>query len=412
MLVGMSCLGLRGVGAFLWLAACSRSEPAPAPAEPPPQDSGRELSTATAFDLTSAPGGAVLAWAPALGGVLRTARFDAQGRALHWPPVDAGASARSAAVPADSGESQVSGVGAGVADLALVESDDHLALAWSEGDGSTGRLRAAWVPPRGSPRTFELGLAWRGLPSNRGALALTARAAGALLLARGLEAPCASAGDEGCFSFQFFGISGDGAQATGIPLSVPSPCAEWSAQLVSAPARVRSGGRQADREAMDRFDYAICSGDPGASGLTVFSIVPHPAYATAEETLTGCTPLGAGRFAGAPAFVGTCGLDRRVATLPVDGGRPVVRTINERGLICNGGAPLVRFGTEWLRLSGPLDRLELLLTEDLAPSGARAVWTGEALVIARADAGRLVLARHACRGSSLVELEGPFEAGS
>jgi hypothetical protein len=52
------------------------------------------------------------------------------------------------------------------------------------------------------------------------------------------------------------------------------------------------------------------------------------------------------------------------------------------------------------------------LTEDLAPSGARAVWTGEALVIARADAGRLVLSRHACRGSSLVELEGPFEAGS
>jgi hypothetical protein len=405
----MSCVGPRGVGVFLWLAACSRgSDPAPASFERLPQESRRALATATAFDLTSAMGGAVLAWAPATGGALLTARFDAQGRALLLPPSDAGVSSGGAASLAAPGDRQVSRVGAGVADLVLVESDGSLALAWNEEDGDAGRLRAAWVPSRGAARTFDLGLAWRGLPSSRGALALTAGEAGALLIARGVEVTCASAGDDECFSFQFFGISGDGAHATGIPLSVPSPCAEWSAQLVPAPA---SAERRPDVQEPQRFDYAICSGGPAASRLTVFSIVPHPAYASAQETLAGCTPLGAGRFANAPAFVAACGLDRRMATLPVDGGRPVVRTINERGLICNAGAPLVRFGTEWLRPSGPLGRLELLLTEDLAPPGARAVWTGEALVVARADAGRLVLSRHACRGSSLIELEGPFEAG-
>jgi hypothetical protein len=412
----MSCLRLRGVGACFWLglSACSRSDPAPAPAQLPPEIE-RELSTATAFDLTSAAGGAVLAWAPPLGGVLLTARFDARGLALQRPRVDAGASAtRAGATPAVSGEGWVSGVGRAVADLAVVESAESLALAWNEGEGGTGQLRVAWLPPRGSARTFDLGPAWRGSPSQRGALALGAREAGALLLARGVEAPCASSDDEGCHSFQFFRFSGDGAYDTGIPLTVPSPCAEWSAQLVSAPARALGGALPdaSNEEAPARFDYAICSGEGAESALTVFSIVPQPAYATAEETFRGCTPLGAGHFAGAPAFVATCGLDRRIVTLPVQGGRPVVRTINERGLVCNGGTARLRFGAEWLRPSGPLGRLELLLTEDLAPPGARAVWTGEALVVARADAGRLVLSRHACQGSSLVELEGPFEAGS
>jgi len=143
----------------------------------------------------------------------------------------------------------------------------------------------------------------------------------------------------------------------------------------------------------------------------VFSIQPNPAYAAAEEGLAGCAPLGAGRFGGEATFVGVCGGQRRSVSVPVEGGALVARNLEERGLICNAAGAMLRFGGGWLRPIEPLGRLELLLNDDLAPPGARAVWTGAALLVARALDGRLSLSRYGCRGTQLVQLDALRDAG-
>jgi hypothetical protein len=130
-----------------------------------------------------------------------------------------------------------------------------------------------------------------------------------------------------------------------------------------------------------------------------------------REAFTGCTPLGAARFGGQAAFVATCGEFRRLALVDARTGELGVQDGDERGLICREGSALVRFGSTWLRLVDPLGRLELLLSDDLSPPGSRAVWTGQALVVARAVDTMLVLARYGCLDSSVVQLPVDVDAG-
>jgi hypothetical protein len=368
------------------LAGCERPGDVTPPPAPVEAIRSRQLATPTAFDLAPTPGGAVLAWATAGSGRLQWMRFDADSQ-----PVGEGALA------------PVGSAGTAVADLTLVAVGADLALAWSDASGARATLRAAWSSSDGAARTFELGASLPGDGALRGALALVGRERGALLLARGLEAPCSDARDRACSAFHFFEIAPDAARPTGLSLTVPNPCAAHSAQLVSA-------RRTASGEA-GPFEYAICAGPEGASALTVFSIQQSPAYAAAEEALAGCAPLGAGRFGGEATFVATCGGERRSVSVPAAGGALIARNLDERGLSCNAGGALLRFGNGWLRPGEPLGGLELLLNDELAPAGARAVWTGAALLVAQASGGRLLLRRFGCRHSQLIELEALRDAG-
>ena len=186
----------------------------------------------------------------------------------------------------------------------------------------------------------------------------------------------------------------------GLSLAVPRPCTSHAAQL--AP---RGGSRGPGADEVGPFDYAVCSLAPASSALTIFSIRPSPAYAMAREVFAGCTPLGAARFAGDAAFVASCEGERRIARIDRESGELSVESLEPRGLVCGAAGASLRLGAGWLRPSEPLGGLELLLGEDLAPPGARAIWTGEALLVARwAADGTLALARHACRGAALVEL--------
>jgi hypothetical protein len=386
--------GARGRGALaLMLVTWGCARPG-GDLEPPAQASVRgagapPLATDTAFDLVPSSSGAVLGWAPSGAGVLRVTRFDAEGRAQPF------ASAAAAVELRD--------IGARAADMAVSAGSEGVAVAWSETVASARRLRAAWVSPNGSSRSFELGEA-APLEVTRGALALAGREGGALLLARGAAALCASPSDGTCSEFRFFQIHPDAALPTGLSLTVPSPCEARSAQLVAP--RTSAGAA-----ANGRFDYAICSGVGPARALTVFSIQPNPAYAAAEEVFAGCTPLGAGRFAGDAVFVARCGSGRRMATVPAEGGEIGVQDLDERGLVCGAHGPTLRLGRTWLRPGEPLGDLELLLNDDIAPHGARAVWAGSVLLVARLEEGHLRLTRHACRGSSLVELQEAADAG-
>jgi hypothetical protein len=395
----MSCLALGHAGDGPWLtlvlalaialptASCER----PGEVTPPPASlaasPSRQLATPTAFDLATAPGGAVLAWAAAGADRLQWMRFDADGNR----------------VGGEGARAQVAGVGAAVADLALAAIGSDIALAWSEASAAPPTLRAAWFSSDGEARTFELGASFPGEAASRGGLALVGRERGALLLARGLEAPCSDARERACSAFHFFEIAPEAARPTGLSLTVPTPCADHSAQLVSAQ---RAPGGEAGP-----FEYAICAGPAGASALTVFSIQPSPAYAAAEEALAGCAPLGAGRFGGEATFVANCGGQRRSVSVSVDGGALVARNLDERGLICNASGALLRFGNRWLRPTEPLGRLELLLNDDLAPAGARAVWTGAALLVANTSDRQLSLRRYGCGNGQLLELDAAYDAG-
>jgi hypothetical protein len=369
----------------LALHGCERTSEVAPPQATSKASRSRQLASATAFDLVPAPGGAVLAWALA-GGRLQWMRFDAE---TH-PVGEGGALAR-----VDEG--------AVVSEVALAAIGADVALAWSEASAGQATLRAAWLASDGAARLFELGASSPPDGASRGALALVGRERGALLLARGGEAPCSDARERSCSAFQFFEIAPDAAKPTGLSLTVPNPCAAHSAQLVSA--------RRGAAGVASPFEYAICAGPEGASALTVFSIQPSPAYAAAEEALAGCVPLGAGRFGGEATFVGVCSGQRRSVSVPAEGGALVARSLDERGLVCNAGGARLRFGNGWLRPSEPLGSLELLLNDDLAPAGARAVWTGAGLLVAQASDGRLSLRRYACRHTQLRELDAPPDAG-
>lgn len=380
---GLSCpLWRRVLAAGLVATApgCSRPEANESPPEVPSERAARvPLVSASAFELAPAAGGALLAWAPQHARQILRRRFDAEG----------------VAAPTGSGSLAVERE---VVELALASTDAGEVLAWREG-GEAGMLtRAAWLGPDGASQRFELGSG--GLVSaQRGAMSLGVRGNEALLFARAGDTPCEGGASEPCTSFQLHRLSANGTRPAGFPLAVPSPCESQAAQLVLAPGRAPGSG-----EGIGRFDYAICSRAGTSRVLTVFSIQPSPAYAMAEDVFAGCTPLGAGRFAGQATFVADCGAIRRLATAPGGGESLVVRDLDPRGLICRQGAASLAFGGSWLALDEPLGQLQLLLGDDLAPPGARAVWTGAALLVARVDdAARLHVTRHVCSGNVLSE---------
>jgi hypothetical protein len=369
----------RALAVGIWLG-CSRGETQDADAQR--LGPATELASPTAFALVTTETGALLGWISSAPASVSLARFDAAGTLV-------GLVASSALEAAS-----------GARDVTLVEAETGAWMAWV--DPGPGRVRAAPIGGASAPRVLDLGLAWSGSsPEARGNLALGKRDRAVLALTRGAAAPCADVAWGECFGFQFYELSSDDARATGVPLSVPVPCAAQAAQLVAGP---RSSARGADSAA---FEYAICTRAESGPVLTVFTIEPERQYAAAQRVLSGCVPLGAGRFEGESSFVAQCGSDRRMVTL-VDSDRlPRERDISVRGVVCDGEQPRVRMGREWLGLTTPVDRLELLVGEDLAPPGARVAWTGRALLVVKAGAAGLELSRYACQSSQLVALESP-----
>lgn len=359
------------------------------------------LASPTAFDLTSSPSGAVLGWAGADPGSLYVARFDGDGSRLGEPLSTPGV------------------VLGNVRDLAISDALGGAALIWVEAAERTATARAAWLTSAGIGRAFELGPAFHGAPEVRGNVAVTARGQGALALVRGAGGSCADDPLQACFEFGFFRMAADGASATGIALTVPVPCEGQAAQLISTPDASAAGSPGVPASpassgvlAEPRFDYAVCTLSGAEPVLTVFGIQPEREYAAAEQVFEGCTPLGAGRFAGSASFVAACGNDRRMVAAGEGDARMSQRVLNQRGLICDAAGARLKFGQGWLRLVEPMSKLELLLDADLAPPGSSVVWTGRALLVARAEGKTLAVSRYACAGSQLRQLDAPLGARS
>jgi hypothetical protein len=378
---GAGCARERGAEKSAAPAAVSSTvDSQPGPNGPAAVGDVRELLRETAFDLVSSPRGALLAWVSAGPSALHVARFDALGN------------------PADEAWQNGSAAVANTArDLLVAESPAGVSAIWREGESSTATARGVWLAA-GAAQPLDLGQAWGEAQSGRGNLALVSRGAGALALVRGPRESCEDGSQDVCFGFRFYALSAGGARQTGLGLRVPVPCDARAAQLVApSPA---AGPEQ-------RWQYAVCTRGEQAPVLTVFSIEPERSYASARQVFAGCTPLGAGYFAGQPAFVAECQGSRQIARMVSADAPFEIQRLDVRGLVCGAHGARVRLGSGWLALDQPLDHLELLLDSSLSPPGSRAVWTGSVLLVARAQ-GKLVLDRYGCEDRELHQLSSPL----
>jgi hypothetical protein len=363
----------------LALVACAKrgtasSAPPPASASAaaravPAPNLGR-LGAPTGFELTASSTGATLVWAPVkrADGAVRKVELDAAG---------AFAGPASVAVDASAAPGEVT-------DLAAVWVKERLALAWVEREGAQARVRAAWAGSGAAP--FELGAAWAGPRTARGNVVVAAREDRALVFARGDQAVCVDAERHGCFAFEFHELTRSGTEKSGLPMSVPVPCADNSTELAVV-------GR--------RFHYGVCTQSGERPVTTMFTIERDPDYARADPLLEGCTPAGTFVWQGAAWLVGACENGRRAVRLGARDESAEYLDLHAPRLECRHGAATLRAPSLDLPLDEPRSGLAVLLPPQLAPLGARAVWAGRALVVGTALGERGRLARYTCAGDDL-----------
>ncbi len=335
-----------------------------------PAPSVGRLGTPTGFELTASATGATLVWSPVKRehGALRKVELDA-----------AGAFASPASVAVDA-----SAVTGEVTDVAAAWVKERLALAWVERDGAKARVRAAWAGNGAAP--FELGAAWSGPRTARGNVVIAARDDRALVFSRGDQTPCVDAERHGCFGFDFHELTSSGLEKGGLPMSVPVPCADNSTELAVV-------GR--------RFHYGVCTQTGERPVTTMFTIERDPDYARADPLLEGCTPAGTFVWQSAAWLVAECENGRRAVRLGARDEPAEYLDLRAPRVECRHGAATLRAPSLELPLDEPRSGLAALLPPNLAPLGARAVWTGRALVVGTTLGDRVRLTRHTCAADGL-----------
>ncbi len=334
-----------------------------------------EPSTDAAFDLALAEHGAWLAWAPA---------HDRRGRILLRALGTLGdprGPQRTLVETADE-----------VVELAIAEGGGRLAVGWIESSATRTRTRALVLEPAGAAPKAEPTLLAAGTPGERtaarGHIALAGAPDGRLrMLFESGPSECIESGVGPCtgFGFRELGVVAKGRQEPW--LSVPQPCRAGAASL----AALRG-----------HFYYALCSWSGEAPATTAYSIHMDPSYARADEVLSGCTPLGMTRVDAHRVLLGgDCGPVRRAVRLTTDPAPAAELPLLDLQVDCEHGAPVLRALGWSLPLQAPRDRMEAILPGSLAPIGARAVYTGRALLVARSTPAGLQLTRSLCTGDHL-----------
>lgn len=360
------------------------SVPAPAP-EPRSVPVGpRPVASRTAFDLAVTGGGAVLVWGepPERGGRVLALALDGEG-VVRGPERDVLA----AGAPQGGGSRPVPRTR--VQELAVSAGGGRLGVAWVLRD-VRGELRVRATHGDDAAMAFgpaaKLGKSEADPYDGRGRVAVAVSEAGLVdVLYRSGAGPCrAGQQDAQCARFAHWQPKGDGR---GLPLMVPGPC---------APGVVGSLFREA------RWYFGVCS--EGAT--TVYAIQFEPEYAHAEKVLAGCTPVALVPGPEGVLALGRCDGGLRAVELREGGKQRTDVGPVERRATCEEGKPVLTMVGEGqrareLRLTGPLGALEAWLPEALAPPGARAVWTGRALLVATPIASEVALRRFECDATEL-----------
>jgi hypothetical protein len=335
------------------------------------------LSSPTAFELVARPEGLGLLWASAGDGADWLLEGElAQNGALKAPP-------RRVTLPART-------LGK-VTDLSASLSARELSLAWVE--QGKGEARAvATVLDGATPSLLDLGPAAVSAESARGNIAIVAEPTQtrALVMWRGLEAPCVDPQASACVGFTFRRLRAGAAETTGLPLSVPVPCASHSVQLA-----VSAG----------RFHYGVCTREGADPVTTMFSIQYQPEYARAEALLKGCLPLGTVDVEGQPWLIGDCHGKRKAVPVPLNDEKVLQPDyLDALQISCTPERALLRQGRFALALREPRAGLQSILPASMLPNGARAGWTGKSLVVVYLAASRLTTRTYACRAGTLQPL--------
>jgi hypothetical protein len=379
-----------GISLPLVFAACGgREEPAPLPpvtaaqrATFGPISGPRHVETSASFDLVATAEGAVLVFAVP----------QEEGGGLRALPLDARGASRSGELPV--GARDPSGP-LPIAEVVAASSGGKLGVAWIAHETPTqttilathgGADAQAFAPPTSFGPSVVLP---RG---RRGRLALAAGEDGVLTLShRRDEGPCeAQSGTCARYRHRRLGRPEAASRGTdGNEVKVPCepllPGSVWSAGV---------------------WFQGVCSALDGARGH-VFAIREQPSYAAVYDGPAGCTPVGIVALPDGAAAVARCAEGLQIARLGSDGRATQTATRATVSAPCEGGRAQLRATgdgvTIALPLQGPQSRVEALLPATLARPGARAVWTGEALLVAEPVGRDVFLRRYACR-AGLSEL--------
>jgi hypothetical protein len=284
-----------------------------------------------------------------------------------------------------------------VREIAAASAGAALAVAWVEDTPSGARAAAALGNAEaGFGATHALGPA--GSTMEGGSIAVVASGAEAptsgaerfVAFHRSHTEPCAEAA-EGCTSFVLHELHDHGAQRRRVGLAVPMPCDRGIAGFAAVAGR---------------WYYGVCARGAEGPAATLFTIEHSPEYAQAETLLTGCQPVGVAIANGEALYVARC--DGARTAVRIGTRREKVAPVGLQGLrveCWNGKPNLLGGGSRPLRvvLDIPSDGIGPLLPETLAPDGARAVWTGKALLVATPTRSQVALRRYECRGFDFVE---------
>jgi hypothetical protein len=390
--VAVLLAGLVGAGA----TGCGEEEPAPAPPpapepEPPaPVVAGRSIADAHAFALVPTSEGALLVWGPphTAGGGVRAVRLGPAGAALGAEqPVAPGVTATQR--PAHVVEIEAASAGRAVG------------VIWVEDRGRRAQVRAARSPDGG--RRFAppeaLG-ATADHPSGAGGrISAVAGDDGTIVVHHRIEDAACTLTEGRCARIDRHTVGGgdlaNAVRDTSVQ-EIPHPC-----EPLVVGALHRAGS----------WFYALCAADPEPTTHALV-IDPDPELATPVALHPGCTPAGLAPLDGAVAVFARCGAEARVAVLDERGERRARSRPARRAVRCAEGRPVleVRAGeaTHRLRLGAAVDHLEALLPEAIAPPGARAVWTGEALLVGVPQGHALSVRRYECeRGDRFDRTDRP-----
>ncbi len=366
------------------ISSCQRpatkSQPAPSASA-----AGHAVRPFGAFDLASTENGAALITLDARGTGLTLRRFDANGHAEPEQPLY---DSKAKDAPRDVLE---------VSEVAAASLGTELNVVWLEksarGARARGLLRHLLGQNNGS--VVDLNAAQTPVASPRGNVAIGISDGQFLVLTRAEKTGCADPSQTDCVGFDLFRQEPSGPTHPGLPLAVPLPCEQNSVSFAVS---------------SQRWYYGVCSRGTGKPVTTLFSIQSEPAYARADRILEGCLPLGATALEGDLVVLGDCSGQRQ--GVRVRGGNAAVEEVRVDRLeaVCDQGRPLIRQlgpGGLSLALDQRRDRLEAFLPQALSMPQARAVWTGQALLVAGTAFGQVKVKSYRCDSTLLRETTSP-----
>ncbi|MFT5356095.1 MAG: hypothetical protein ACI9KE_003318 [Polyangiales bacterium] len=321
------------------------------------------------FDLAIGDEGPVLLFGPpsSNGGGVRALSLGPMGEALGPERVllGGGGVARDLAPQAD--------------EIVALAHGGRLRVAWVERDQLSFKVRSMLLDAQAtSPGEATLVDSTTRTYTGRGSLALAVHDGGFALFHRREDGPCEDGGSSMCARFAVH-HEGSTSGRRGGGLAIPTPCHAPIVGFASTGAV---------------WYQTVCALEDGVPRSTVFGLQFEPQYAHAEHVLNGCTPRAMAQVNEGVLITSECNGGK--GAYIENAGRNVVELSGTPQLECTSEGVVWRWGSISQPLRAPRAQVEGMLPNVILSEHARAVWTGESLLIAEALGDELSLRRFEC----------------